>query len=59
MMIHTYLYEISHILTDYRPISFLSSLSKIFQQGIYQQLYVYFENSNLFSKGQYGFRKGH
>ena len=46
-------------LTNYRPISLLPSLSKIFETVIYQQLYAYFENSNLFFKGQYGFRKGH
>ena len=47
------------LLTNYRPISLLLSLSKIFEKVIYQQLYAYFENSNLFFKGQYGFRKGH
>ena len=31
---------------------------KVFEKVIYQQLYAYFENSNLFFKGQYGFRKG-
>ena len=47
------------LLTNYRPISLLPSLSKIFEKVIYQQLYAYFENSKLFFKGQYGFRKGH
>ena len=47
------------LLTNYRPISLLPSLSKIFEKVIYQQLYAYFENLNLFFKGQYGFRKGH
>ena len=47
------------LLTNYRPISLLPSLSKIFEKVINQQLYAYFENSNLFFKGQYGFRKGH
>ena len=45
------------LLTNYRPI--LPSLSKIFEKVIYQQLYAYFENSNLLIKGQYGFRRGH
>ena len=42
-------------------ISLLPSLLKIFEKVIYQTLYAYFENSNLFFKGQYGFRrpKGH
>ena len=47
------------LLTKNRPISLLPSLSNIFEKVIYQQLYAYFENSNLFFKGQYGFRKGH
>ena len=42
------------LLTNYRPISLLPSLSKIFETVINQQLYDYFENSNLFFKG-----KGH
>ena len=41
------------LLTNYRPISLLPSLSKIFEKVIYQQLYAFFENSNLFFKGQY------
>ena len=47
------------LLTNYRPISHIPSHSKIFEKVIYQQLYAYFENSNLFYKGRYGFRKGH
>ena len=47
------------LLTNYRPISLHPSLSKIFENIIYQQLYANFENSNLFFKGQYGFRKSH
>ena len=43
-------------MTKYRPISLLPSFSK---NIIYQQLHAYFEDSNLFFKGQYGFRKGH
>ena len=46
-------------MTNYRPISLLPSLSKIFEKVIYQQLYAYFENSNMFFKNQYGFRTGH
>ena len=46
-------------MTNYKPVSLLPYLSKIFEKVIYQQLYAYFENSNLFFKGQYGFRKDH
>ena len=47
------------LLTNSRHISLLPSLSKIFENVLYQRLYAYFENSNLFFKGQYGFCKGH
>ena len=45
--------------TNYRPISLLPSISKIFEKVIYDQLYAYFQNNNLFSPNQYGFRSNH
>ena len=47
------------IFSNYRPISLLPSISKLFEKVIYQQLYKYFEDSNLLYEKQYGFRKGH
>ena len=47
------------IFSNYRPISLLPSISKLFEKVIYRQLYKYFEDSNLFYEGQYGFRKSH
>ena len=47
------------IFSNYKPISLLPSISKLFEKVIYQQLYKYFEDSNLFYESQYGSRKGH
>ena len=44
---------------NYRPISLLSIISKIFERVVHDQLYSYFEENNLFYKHQYGFRKKH
>ena len=41
---------------NYRPISILPNLSKVYERLMYNQIYPYFET--LFSKFQCGFRKG-
>ena len=43
--------------TNYRAVSILPTLSKIYEKLFYQQLYDYF--NNIFSKYLCGFRKGH
>ena len=43
--------------SNYRPISILSNISKIYARSLYNQLYDYFEK-NIFSEYQCGFRKG-
>ena len=43
--------------SNYRPISILSNVSKIYEKCLCSQLYDYFDN-NIFSKYQCGFRKG-
>ena len=43
--------------SNYRPISILSNVSKLYERCLYSQLYDYFDN-NIFSKNQCGFRKG-
>ena len=42
--------------SNYRPVSVLSNLSKIFENILYEQIYPFFEK--IFSKYQTGFRKG-
>lgn len=44
---------------NYRPISVLPVLSKVFEKTMHKQLQEYFETNNLFYDRQYGFRKGH
>ena len=42
--------------SNYRPVSILSNVSKIYERYLYDQIYDFFENK--FSKYQCGFRKG-
>ena len=44
---------------NYRPISLLPTMSKIFERIIYKQLYAYFDNNNIMSEQHYGFRTKH
>ena len=46
-------------LNNYRPISLLPTISKVFESVIYSQLYEYFNDNNLMSEQQYGFRAQH
>ena len=47
------------IMDKYRPISLLSSISKIFEKAVFFQLSSYLIEINLFHDGQYGFREKH
>ena len=47
------------LFSNYRPISILSSVSKVFERLMYNQLFRYFCNLKMFYKSQYGFRKHH
>ena len=40
-------------LNNYRPISLLPTISKVFDRVIYSQLYKYFSENNLLSEQQY------
>ena len=47
------------VLDNYRPISILPVISKIFENILYEQLYEYFTTTNLLSEQQFGFRRFH
>ena len=42
---------------NYRPVSILTNISKVYEKLLYAQLYSYFDN--ILSPNQCGFRKGH
>jgi exonuclease III len=44
-------------LANYRPVTILPVLSKVFERMVYNRLYAYFSLHNLLSESQYGFRK--
>jgi hypothetical protein len=44
------------LFNNYRPISLLLSLSKVFEKAVHSQLLEYFTINNLFLPNQYGFR---
>ena len=49
----------ANLLNNYRPISLLPTISNIFERVIYNQLYNYFNDNQLLSEQQYGFRAQH
>ena len=49
----------SHIVDNYRPISLLPVLSKVFERAAFYQLYDYMQRNTLLYAYQYGFRKLH
>ena len=48
-----------NLMTNYRPISVLSCFSKILERIMYDCLYSYLNDNNLFFQKQFGFREGH
>ena len=47
------------IMDNYRPVSLLTSISKIFEKIVHKQITKYFKENKLFYKSQYGFRDEH
>ena len=47
------------LFSNYRPISILPAISKIIEKVIYQQMYSFFQQNELFYDSQYGFRTNH
>ena len=47
------------LITNYRPISLLSLLNKIFEKLLYRRLYKFLHKHNVLYKYQFGFRKGY
>jgi hypothetical protein len=47
----------SHI-NNYRPLSVLSPIAKVYESLLAIRISNYFEENNLFNKSQFGFRKG-
>ena len=48
-----------HVLSNYRPISLLTSFSKIFEKVIYNRLYDHVTHYKILTKEQYGFRNNY
>jgi hypothetical protein len=42
---------------NYRPISLLTSFSKLFEKIIYKSLITHITSNNIFTNSQFGFRK--
>ena len=51
--------KVTSSIENYRPISLLSSFSKVIEKIIFNQLSNFFQCNNLFYNSQYGFRKNH
>ena len=48
-----------NLLTNYRPISLLPTMSKVMEKIVHQQTYNYFVDNNMYSDKQFGFRANH
>ena len=46
-------------MSNYRPISILPTISKIFEKLLHKRIYEFFEKNNIIYDYQFGFRKEH
>ena len=46
-------------ISNYRPISLLTSFSKVLEKVIYNTLYTHFEKNGILVQEQFGFRRQH
>lgn len=49
----------NYLFDNYRPVSILSSISKVIEKIMHNQIYNYLKESNLLYTSQYGFRSFH
>ena len=47
------------IFSNYRPISLLPAVSKVFEKAVFAQVYSFLQENKLLFPGQYGFRSLH
>ena len=49
----------TYLVTNYRPISLLITISKILEKVVYKRTYNFLSNTGQLYQSQYGFRSGH
>ena len=48
-----------NLISNYRPISILPTLSKIFEKLVHKRMYNFLEKNDVLQNCQFGFRQGH